>query len=190
MPIPVRKVWARRFATGLYAAISLRSISAAIPRASARFARCALTLARRLASLTAACRPTPRCSLRSPWLSHRLGLLAPALCAALVAVLASLALAGCAGRGLRLGSWPMHLRRRRAPTGGPRPALVPAPVRTRPPTPPAACSARLPAGPSAPPPASSAAAAPLRRVPRRRFPLRSPSDSRLFLRPAAVGSHT
>ena len=37
---------------------------------------------------------------------------------------------------------------------------------------------------------SFAVPAPLRRVPRRRLPLRSPSDSWLFLRPAACGSHT
>ena len=37
---------------------------------------------------------------------------------------------------------------------------------------------------------SIAVAAPLRRLRRRRFPLRSPSDSWLFLRPAACGSHT
>ena len=37
---------------------------------------------------------------------------------------------------------------------------------------------------------SSAVAAPIRRVPRRRFPHRSSPDFRLFLRPAAVGSHT
>ena len=39
-------------------------------------------------------------------------------------------------------------------------------------------------------PHSIAVAAPLRRLRRSRFPLRSPSDSRLFLRPAACGSHT
>ena len=39
-------------------------------------------------------------------------------------------------------------------------------------------------------PHSIAVAAPLHRLRRRRFPLRSPSDSRLFLRPAACGSHT
>ena len=109
---------------------------------------------------------------------HRRVLLAPALRATLVADLASLALAGCAGCGHRLGLGPVHpcaarcrLRRApaRAPPGAvlaalvrallrsapalrsaPRRALLSAPVRTAPPPPPAACYARLPAAPAAP----------------------------------------
>ena len=81
-------------------------ISAAIPRASAPCGRCALRL--------------PGGSLRSPPLPvrrrggkarphrppDRRSLLAPALRAALVGDFASLALAGCAGRGTRLGFVP------------------------------------------------------------------------------------
>ena len=97
-------------------------------------------------------------------------ILAPALCAALVTVLASLAPAGCAGCGHRSGSSRQHPVRRRAPAptplsalarlllrsapalrSAPRRALLSAPVRTAPPPPPAACCARLPAAPAAPP---------------------------------------
>ena len=108
-------------------------ISAAIPRASVRFAHCALRL--------------PGGSLRSPPLPGRHAtaevrqrrpgdrrvLLATALRAALVAVLASLALAGCAGCGQRLGSeWrhsvPRRCRLRRPPARAPRDAPPGAPV--------------------------------------------------------------
>ena len=122
-------------------------------------------------------------SLRAP-LARRLAdalrrvLLAPALRAALVADLDSLALAGCAGYGHRLEFGPGHSVRRRcrlrrtparalpaavlaalvrallrsAPAlrSAPRRAPVPAPVRAPLPTPPAACCARLPAAPAAP----------------------------------------
>ena len=44
VPISLRVLWATRFATGLFAAISVRSISASIPVAAARFARRALRL--------------------------------------------------------------------------------------------------------------------------------------------------
>ena len=99
--------------------------------------------------------------------------------AALVADLASLALAGCAGCGHRHGSsrctpYVAGCRLRRTPAralpaaplaalvrallrsapalrSAARRALVSAPVRTLPPAPPAACCARLPAAPSAPP---------------------------------------
>ena len=114
-------------------------------------------------------------------------ILAPALRAALVRVLASLALAGCAGYGQRLGSWRQHSVRRRCRL---RRAPVPALVRAPPPPPSAACCARLPAAPTAPPPASSAAAAPLRRLRRRRFPHRSDRTSCRSRRPgAAICSH-
>ena len=118
-------------------------------------------------------RHRPR-SVRRQCSHHRRALLAPALRAALVADLASLALAGCAGCGHRHGSprctpCVAGCRLRRAPAcaplaslvrallrsapalrSAPRRAVVPAPVRTLPPAPPAACYARLPAAPAAP----------------------------------------
>ena len=87
-------------------------------------------------------------------------LLASALRAVLVAVLASLALAGCASCGQRLGPSRQHSVRRRCPLRrAPRSALrhapLAAPVRAAPPSPSAACRARLPAAPPAPPAAHS-----------------------------------
>ena len=119
-----------------------------------------------------------------------------------------------AGCGHRLGSLPSHpvrrrCRLRRPPARALRRARVSRTVRGTPCT--ASCTrARTSADPRAGAAArtsgtvpcttapgsvrtarrSSAAAAPFRRLRRRRFPLRSPSDSWLFLRPAAVGSHT
>ena len=100
-----------------------------------------------------------RTSLRSPW-------------------------AGCADSGLRLGSSPSHPVRRRCEL---HPAPVSAEVRAPLPTPPAARFARLSFGAVHTARHSIAVAAPLRRLRRRRFPLRSSPDFRLSLRPAAVG---
>ena len=128
------------------------SISAAIPRASIRFAHSALTLGRRFASLTAECRPAAACAISG------------------FIVRPAAASVPCS----RFAHRPSHCvrrrcRRRRAPgdappasfvrallrsatafRSAPRRALVSALLRTLPSAPPAACCARLPAAPAAP----------------------------------------
>ena len=158
-------------------------ISAAIPRASAPFGRCAL----RLPGGSLRSPPLPdrhaRAEVRRLCAGDRRGLLATALRATLVAVLASLALAGCAGCGHRLGSARRHavrrrcrlrrpptrpppgaspaplvralLRSERAPRSAPRRAVVSAPVRTPPPALPPSCRARPRAASAARPAAQS-----------------------------------
>ena len=91
---------------------------------------------------------------------HRWFLLATALRAALVAELASLARASCAGFGLRLGSTPSHsvrrrCRLRRAPDSALGRAVVSTQVRTPPSALPPPCSARPRAAPPALPPAQT-----------------------------------
>ena len=114
-------------------------------------------LARRLAPLTAVAGPTRRCFIRPHGARHRLVLLATALRAALVAVPAPLALAGC---GHRLGSSRQHsvrrrCRLRRSPARAPRRALVPAQVRTPPRALASPCCARPRAAPAALPAAQA-----------------------------------
>ena len=98
--VSIRTIWATRFAAGLSAAISaslrfpLQSLSP--PLAGAR---CALRLPK----------STPRrAEVPDTMPNARFALLATALRAALVADLASLALAGCAGCGNRLRLGPVH----------------------------------------------------------------------------------
>ena len=157
MRVSIRQGWATRFAAGLYAAISaalrfpLRSLSPPFASLTARSACPAVRCAHRRVPDRHA-----RCHIRRHRARHRRVLLATALHAVLVANLASLALAGCAGGGLRLGSLPAHFVRRRcglrpSPCSALRRAPVSAPVRTSRPVPPAACCARLPAAPDAPP---------------------------------------
>ena len=163
-----------------------------------RPARCALSLARRLASLTAACRADTVAAAFDGIVHRTAASSSPRrLRAALVAVLASLAPAGCAGRGQRLGSSPSHsvprrCRLRRPPARALRRARVSWELRATPCT--APCTrARTSADPRAGAAAgaagtvprttarssvrtarrSLAAAAPFRRLRRRRFPHRS-----------------
>ena len=209
----MRRFWATRFAAGLSAAISLRSISASIPVASVRCAHSALRLAKS---------PTRRAVIPHTVPDSCVVILAPALRAALVTVLASLALAGCAGGGHRLGSSRRHSVRRRcglrpaprsalrrarpaarvsplvrallrstpALCSAPRRAPVPAPVRTLPSPPPPECRARPPAAVSALPSRSIAAAAPSRRSDPDRFSVRPSPSACPFVRPAALFGHT
>ena len=148
-------------------------ISAAIPLASVRFAHCALRLPDNR---------TRRADHPDTAPDIRFALLAPALRAALVAVCASLALAGCAGCEHRLGFAPVHpvcrrCRLRRAPACTPCPALVPAQARTLVADAAASASGSVlrttACGSVRTVRHSIAVAAPLRRLRRRRFPLRS-----------------
>ena len=174
--------------------------------------------ARRLAALPAAAGRHVRGKVRPRCGGDRLVLLAPALRAALVADLASLALAGCAGCGHRPGSvrcapCVAGCRLRRAPAralppavlaalvrallrstpalrSAPRRAVVPAPVRTVVPSPPAACCARLPAAPAAP----SATQSPWR-LPFAAFagvdsPIAHTADSAVLTARGGLGFHT
>ena len=122
-------------------------ISTAIPDASVRSRSLRAPLGKK---------PGTPCSPTGHNAYTGLVILAPALCAALVTVLASLAPAGCAGRGHRSGSPRQHFvprrcRLRRPPARAPRRAVASAQVRTAPPELPAACYARLPAAPAASP---------------------------------------
>ena len=128
--------------------------------------------------------------------------------------LASLALAGCAGSGHRLGSvrctpCVAGCRLRRAPTcaplaalvrallrsapalrSAPRRAVVPAPVRTLPPAPPAACCARLPAAPAAPSATQSPWRLPSAGFPGVDFPIAHTADSAVLTARGGLGFHT
>ena len=140
-----------------------------------------LTLTARSACPAARCAPRRvpgrrgRGHVRRHRQRHRRVLLATALRAALVAELASLALAGCAGFGLRLGSSPSHsvrrrCRLRRAPLRTAQ--VVPAQVRTPPPDAFGSALRATAFGAVRSARHSSAVAAPLRRLRRRRFPHR------------------
>ena len=148
-------------------------ISAAIPVASIRFAHSEL----RLAGGSLRSPPLPDRHVRGKVPPHRplhrRCLLASALRAALVSVLASLALAGCAGCGHRLGSsWPRPVRRRRRLRRAPESALR----RARPAAPLSPLVRALPHfaphGVGRTARRSLAAAAPMSRRRRRRFPER------------------
>ena len=174
---------------------AVSALRAGIPRASAPFGRCAL----RLPGGSLRSPPLParhaRCFLRPHRPRHRHVLLATALRAALVRMLASLALAGCAGCGQRLGSSRPHpvrrrCRLRRPPARAPPGAVASAQVRTAPPPPSAACCARLPAAPAAP----SATQSPWR-LPSAGFagvdsPNIDAADSAVPDRRGGIGSHT
>ena len=136
-----------------YARFPLQSLTP--PRASARSA---LSLGRRLATLTAACRAdapahSPNAAMaRAPMLPRDGAAHRPRQ------RLASLALAGCAGGGRRVGPSRRHALRRRCrlrrpPARAPRRAVASAQVRTAPPALPPTCRARPHAAPAALPPA-------------------------------------
>ena len=145
---------------------------------------------------------------------HRRVLLAPALRATLVAACASLALAGCAGCGHRLGLGPVHpcaarCRLRRAPAravlaalvrallrsapalrSAPRRAVVPPQVRAPPPPPLAACCARLPAAPAAPSATQSPWRLPSAGFPGVDSPIAHTADSAVLTARGGLGFHT
>ena len=171
-------------------------ISAAIPRASAPFGRCALRLpASSLRSPPRAgptrSRPSATASPASPPRPPRDGAARRARRGTPPARPSPAAPAtGCASAPPSLHFVPRRCGLRPAPASAPRCARLPAPLRAPSPPPPAACCAPLPAAPSAPPPAHAP-----RRLRRAALagavsPSLMPRDGRSRPPGGGLGSHT